>query len=128
MTHKIECSTKAKRGALRDRLFQLADERGAEAHGWERRREITVTITLGPYAVNVDLDGDSAMNGFLGHWHQSRMKLNDPIAEYDAGFGVAIGSLGHTPHHKATSYALDFDGLYASLDKGLRYLQATLPA
>lgn len=111
-----------RRKAVREDLAQMFERMAARAGATCQRdryeidgpREITLHITLDGCTVNVDLDGDSRVNAFLGHWffddRRGRLFVN--------GFD---GS-GYRSHHKATSMTEHAEDLCDMIEARLEWI------
>lgn len=118
-------STKAKRTKAAARIADLAERLGVDCTIEPAPlgdRELWVRLAFGPYRCQTDLDGATACTAYLAHWHADH---GDQEATYPADFGVTIGGTVNECHRrKATTFADDFDGLLASLQKGFERLQS----
>lgn len=119
--HKRLCGQAVGRERLARQIEALAGECGATT---ERRpaylghkRAILLLISKGEWRCAIDLDGDSRVGAFLGHWYSDD---HDSAATLPDGFAGAIRS-SVNPHHrrKATTCEDSFEGFLASLRGGL---------
>src|SRR5258708_26245381 len=85
---------------------------------------IDIGLALGPYLVNLSLNGKSNVGAFLGHWHTA-CKVD---AHYPRTFAADIGGSINTFHYgKATTCEDSFGGLLRSLSYGLEALAIEHP-
>lgn len=122
--HRKLCSTAAKREALANRIKAVAALHGAAVTDETFPDRLRVLhVGIGPYRCMIDLDGTSALEGFMGHWHIDWSAEGADDARYSYDFAGAIrGSVNSFTWRKATTHEATFEGLLRSLEHGLGFL------
>lgn len=111
----------ADRAAMADRMEEIGRKHGAEVErrpGWLNDREILMHLRLpGAYVMfsfEPEAEGPGGW-GFLGHWVCERGNRFRTAFNWDC---QGSRSSPH-PHHKATTYADDFDDFARVIDRAL---------
>lgn len=123
--HKRLCSKATSRKALAAQIEAVARECGAACAernlGIAKSRSIDLRLRKGPWCCMIDLDGDSRVGAFLGHWYHDGEGPETLPAHFDL---TIRGS--ENPYHrrKATSCCYTFEAFLESLRAGLMALPA----
>lgn len=111
-----------KRKSERERVAQLFEALALRAGATCTRnryeidgpREISLHISKDGCVVNVDLEGDTRVDAFLGHWFFDDRRGRLFVAGFDG--------YGYRPHHKATSMTETAEDLLTIIEAHLGWI------
>ena len=117
--YATECSTKASRKALADKLTVLGNEAGWEVTcEFDDPREIYISMQRGLRRVSMDLEGHSRVGAYIASWHTQGFTKG--IA-YPKDFPSSSVNTYH--FGKATTIEYSFSSLWVALSKCFTYLK-----
>lgn len=121
--HRRLCATKSQREQMARQITKLAASHGATTmqrnSGIIHKRCIALVVAKGEWRCMIDLDGDSRVGAFMGHWYHDGESDATLPKHFDA---TILGS--ENPYHrrKATTCQDSFAGFLDSIRRGLEAL------